>query len=74
MKGATSARELMLGTSKFLAARGADPRSQRWRMMMASHAIQQQARLWYAARWSASDDVARSDGEKQVGPAQSSAG
>ena len=41
---------------------------------MASHAIQQQARLWHAARRSALDDVVRSDGEKQVGPAQSSAG
>ena len=41
---------------------------------MASQAIQQQARLWHAARESASDDVARSDGEKQVGPAPTSAG
>ena len=31
---------------------------------MASQAIQQQACLWYAARKSASDDVARSNGER----------
>ena len=42
-KGATSAREFMPETSKFLAARGVDPRSERWRIMMASHATQQQA-------------------------------
>ena len=41
---------------------------------MANQAIQQRARLWHAARGSAPDDVARIDGEKQVGPAPSSAG
>ena len=44
MDGATSARELLLETSKFLAVRGCGPE------IMASHAIRQQARLWHAAR------------------------
>ena len=73
MKGAASARERCRGLESFWRRKGVDPRSEKWRMMTANQAIQRQARLWYAARRNALDGVVRSDEEKQVGPALSSA-
>ena len=45
-----SAREKVLEKSIFWAEKGVDPRSEKWKMMMASQAIQQQARMWHARR------------------------
>ena len=72
-KCATSARAVVLDTPRSFVPEK-DTRLERRRMVMASRAIQQQARLWHTARESASDDVARSHGEKQGGPVLSPAG
>ena len=50
VKGEGSAREKVLDTSIFWAEKEVDPRSEKWKMMMASQAIQQQARMWHARR------------------------
>ena len=50
VRGGGSAREKVLETSIFLAEQGTDSRSEKWKMMVASQAIQQQARVWHARR------------------------